>query len=403
VPRVDRFLETPDHLREVKMKRPGSLHITLGWSLMVSACSQSGDAGGGAQAEPEAASSSSSGTGVDPTTTMPTVTGETSPAPTDTTTSTTTSGAPDDDSSSTAADNDTGGSSSSSTADGPSGTCGDGELDGAEECDHGADNDDDAACTLKCKLATCGDQLIWEGQEDCDNGPNNNDNLYAGCTTQCTFGPMCNDGIVQGPEECDLASNNGSGEFPVDGVPCDNGCRFQARLAFLSSMAYKGGELGGVEGAHIKCQLLAEQSGYDNASKFMAWLSDSQHSPDQDFTHIPETGNVPYVRPDGVRIADGWADLTLNGPLEGIIVTNTGEKLLNAPVWTGTAPSGKPFDPNATCDAWSSSDALKKSRIGVSGVDKLGPDWTQWAEERWWTNYASLKCSNAYQIYCFEQ
>ena len=30
-------------------------------------------------------------------------------------------------------------------------------------------------CTRECKLAKCGDGLIWAGKEACDNGPNNNE------------------------------------------------------------------------------------------------------------------------------------------------------------------------------------------------------------------------------------
>jgi hypothetical protein len=72
---------------------------------------------------------------------------------------------------------------------------------------------------------------------------------------------------VHPPEECDLGEDNGTGEFPAGSVQCD-GCRFHARIAFLSSAAYKGGDLGGVEGADLKCQYLANQAGLDNGKVF---------------------------------------------------------------------------------------------------------------------------------------
>jgi hypothetical protein len=365
---------------------------TLACSLLTLACPPTGDPGGDTSGP-----ASSTTTGAEPTTHTPTTSSDTSSVTTD---PTSTSGSPDSSSGDPATDTGT-----ASTGPGaPPPTCGDGQLDPGEECDDGLDNDDQARCTLECELAECGDDLIWQGHESCDEGPNNNDNLYGGCTTQCQLGPTCNDGVVQPPEECDLADANGSGESPApDGVPCDDGCRFSARLVFLSSATYKGGDLGGVEGADIKCQLLAGQAGFDNAINFKAWLSDAQHSPDLDFAHPPETANLPYVRPDGVRIADGWNDLTLNGPAYGITVTDTGEKLLNTFVWTGTAPSGKVFDPAATCEAWSSSASTNKSRLGKSGVDKQAPEWSQWSEERRWTNFASLECHWPYRIYCFEQ
>lgn len=390
------------------MKHPCSPFIALSWSLVSAACNQGGDAGAGA-GEPGTAGSSPPTTSTDPTTiATPTTTGATSPATAgSTSTSTSSEGSSAGGGSTSAVDTATNSTSSSSgtAGDVPSSSCGDGKLDPGEQCDAGAaELDDEGACTLECQAAKCGDQLVWEGKEACDDGPNNNDNLYGACTTQCQFGARCNDGLVQGPEECDLGDDNGSGEFPPYGVPCDNGCRFQARLAFVSSVAYKGGDLGGVEGAHLKCQNLAKQAGFDNSANFRAWLSDAQHSPFQDFNHAPETTGLPYVRPDGVRVADDWDDLILNGPGDGIVVTDTGEKLLSAGVWTGTAPSGKVFDPSATCKSWSSSAAADKSRAGLSDVAKQQPqEWMQWMTEKEWTSKTSFGCYLKYRIYCFEQ
>jgi len=279
-------------------------------------------------------------------------------------------------------------------------------LDPGEECDPGyAELSNSGACTISCQLAKCGDSLVQAGKEACDSGPNNNDDLYGGCTSKCQFGPRCNDGKIQGPEECDLGDGNGSGEIPLNGVACDGGCRFEARLVFLSSLSYKGGDLGGVEGAHIKCQNLAKQAKLDNAAKFMAWISDAQHSPFQDFVHGPQTEGIPYVRPDGVRVADDWDALVLNGPSEGITVTETGEVLLAEWVWTGTVPSGKVLDPSAHCQAWTSSSVQVKSRVGSSGLakEKYPQAWAQWVAERQWTNLVSRTCDNAYRLYCFEQ
>lgn len=370
------------------------------WPLQISlavACVPQGDSPAGASNLGD--SSSSSTTMVPLTTDTPTSVAPTStstgPGPGDLTTST--------------GDADTAGTSSgsgSTIADPPSSGCGDGQLDPGEECDPGfAALSDTGACTLACKTAKCGDSLVWTDKEACDNGPGNNDSLYGGCTTQCDLGPRCDDGQVQGPEECDLGRSNGTGEFPSSGVPCDDGCRFRARLAFLSSAVYKAGDLGGVEGAHIKCRNLAAQAKYDNATKFMAWISDAQHSPFQDFIRGPETVGLAYVRPDGVRVADDWDALVLTGPSEGITVTDAGEVLLNTPVWTGTAPSGKVLDPGAHCQSWTSSSPFEKSRVGSSGFDKAQQKqaWAEWVAERQWTNLASLSCDKSYHLYCLEQ
>lgn len=380
------------------MQRPGTLLIVFGSTLLASACPQ-----GGEQSAPETSSSSTSSTSADPPTSTPT-TGATTSATTGSASTSSTSGPLDTGSSSSAADESGSHDESSSTGTTtgePLQNCGDGELDLDEECDHGAANDDHGACTVECKFATCGDKLTWEGHEDCDNGPNNNDNLYGGCTTQCLFGPRCNDGIVQDTEECDLGENNDSGEFPSESVPCDDGCRFIARLAFLSSETYLAGDLKGVEGANIKCQTLAGEAKFDSANKFKAWLSDGQHSPEQDFT---KDVDLPIVRPDGVRIANNWDDLIVNGPIEGIIVTDKGDSLLEENVWTGTTPSGKLFDPALTCQSWSSSDAADNGWVGLSGVSKLEKtEWDTWVLERQWTNHSARLCVWDHRLYCIEQ
>jgi cysteine-rich repeat protein len=63
---------------------------------------------------------------------------------------------------------------SSTTATASSGTagdvCGDGQPTGDEECDLGAANADDGACTAGCRLPVCGDGLVQLGVEQCDDG-----------------------------------------------------------------------------------------------------------------------------------------------------------------------------------------------------------------------------------------
>jgi hypothetical protein len=275
-----------------------------------------------------------------PTTSLPT-TSATSSTSTGTLTDTTSTG-PGSGSSTGAPDTsgaEPGTSSSGTTELPPSESCGDANLDPGEECDLGAaQNDDQGACTLTCKLPKCGDHLIWAGKEDCDNGDNNNDVLYGGCSTQCTYGPRCGDAKLQDSEECDLGPDNGNGEFLPDSVPCTGGCRFKAKLVFLSSVAYMAGELKTAEDADVECQKLAAKAKFDNAPSFKAWISDASHSPFKDFT---KTAGLPYVRPDGVRIANDWDDLILNGPDDGITVTETGVALMSTGAWTGTGPSGQ--------------------------------------------------------------
>jgi cysteine-rich repeat protein len=59
--------------------------------------------------------------------------------------------------------------------------CGNGVLDGNEECDD-ADDDDLDGCTNACRLARCGDNLIRRHVEDCDDGNTVPDD---GCSADC--------------------------------------------------------------------------------------------------------------------------------------------------------------------------------------------------------------------------
>ncbi len=81
--------------------------------------------------------------------------------------------------------------------------CGDGVLEGDEECDDGEDNGDNAACKSDCTLNVCGDGLLGP-DEECDDG---NLEDTDECPSSCTVA-ACGDGFVQdGVEECDDAND----------------------------------------------------------------------------------------------------------------------------------------------------------------------------------------------------
>ena len=73
--------------------------------------------------------------------------------------------------------------------------------------------------------ARCGDGIV-NGSEDCDDGDKNADDAYGGCTTSYTFGPFCGDGILDTAhgEECDNTVNlSVYGQSQAEG--CGPGCR----------------------------------------------------------------------------------------------------------------------------------------------------------------------------------
>ncbi|MFA4845938.1 MAG: hypothetical protein WC654_05245 [Patescibacteria group bacterium] len=91
--------------------------------------------------------------------------------------------------------------------------CGNGSVEGAEECDDGnSSNNDD--CLNTCVENVCGDDDVETGVESCDNGDENGEVCEAGyedtcnyCNTQCQYktrsGGYCGDEEVNGDEVCD--------------------------------------------------------------------------------------------------------------------------------------------------------------------------------------------------------
>ena len=323
----------------------------------------------------------------------PTSTSTLAPDPTTTTTTTTT----------TTANTTAAASSGETTTTGALDDCGDGELDPGETCDLGhGKNSDAGACTLGCQKAECGDGLVHIGKEECDAGGDNNGDTYGGCTTTCKLGARCGDGTVNGPEECDLGdADNGTGEHNLDGVPCSDTCRHAGLLVFLSSVAYTG-KLGGVHGADGHCQQLATDAGLDNANHFKAWLSDDMSSPYLRFD--PAVDGLPYALLSGLRVADDREQLLQSGPLTGITMTEKGETLLDAAVWTNTTSTGVLLDASLDCAAWKIGSFEFKGSVGRSGVDKQDfKTWQQWKNEHQWTSYATLGCHKEARLFCFEQ
>ncbi|MFH2008289.1 MAG: kelch repeat-containing protein [bacterium] len=87
-------------------------------------------------------------------------------------------------------------------------SCGNGVLEGLEECDSGEDNSDTLpdVCRSNCLLPSCGDG-VTDTNEECDNGQDNSDEIPDACRTNCLL-PSCGDGVIDSGETCDDAGNN---------------------------------------------------------------------------------------------------------------------------------------------------------------------------------------------------
>lgn len=129
----------------------------------------------------------------------------------------------------------TGSAASTATSDATSGTdatgpadtgsfCGDGIVDGDEECDD-ADHVDIDECSNECRRPVCGNGIVQVG-EDCDLGEANDD--HGTCKSDCSAA-ICGDGVVRtGYEMCDGAD---SGKYtceafgyPGGEIGCDRTC-----------------------------------------------------------------------------------------------------------------------------------------------------------------------------------
>jgi cysteine-rich repeat protein len=91
--------------------------------------------------------------------------------------------------------------------------CGDGVVEGDEECDDGNESNNDAC--MNCVVAVCGDGIIQDGVEECDTGPNIGDDQA--CTSEC-LANVCGDGHHGPGEGCDDGND-------IDGDECTNECK----------------------------------------------------------------------------------------------------------------------------------------------------------------------------------
>src|SRR5690606_983409 len=155
--------------------------------------------------------------------------------------------------------------------------------------------------------------------------------------------------------------------------------------------------------ADAKCQALADAA--ELPGTYLAWLStdEANGTPATRFTQWAG----PYVKVDGVSVADNWADL-IDGDLDSQIdKTELGDAAPigttncsggNFPtVWTGTGVAGTLIGPQ-TCNSWTSNGPDNAFWGLASEVDPdlIPPSaWTEWC--------TGPGCSSLSSLYCFQQ
>ncbi|WP_434422234.1 DUF4215 domain-containing protein [Nannocystis pusilla] len=317
--------------------------------------------------------------------------------------------------------------------------CGNGVKEGSEACDDGNAADSDA-CTNTCKVAACGDGIVWAGEEQCDDGPDNgsgkacnelcqasacgdgevgpgetcddgNDDdsddcaacqvaacgdgfTWAGeevcddgndidtddCTSACEPAG-CGDGIVwEGMEECD-------DENLVDTDACTNECMKPRRVIFVTSEKFVG-DLMGLSGADGKCAAAVTALEPLKGKSFKAWLSSSSSWPAK---RLDTQYQGMYVLTDGTVIAEnGWADLTDGELLHAIDLSET-KMLVNATPWTNTRTDGTSAG-TIHCESWTEK---APEYFGAFGRTDL-------ADASWTEAMGMNSCSGAFPLYCIE-
>ncbi len=126
------------------------------------------------------------------------------------------------------------------------------------------------------------------------------------------------------------------------------------------------------------------------AGTYKAWISTSTTSPLVTFS--PSSG--PYVRVDGTKVADDWADL-IDGALDApILVTELGLPLEPGGfgsdfAWTGTTDTGAGSSQH--CESWTSA---APGSNGVVGNAREAVGFSLWLNR---------PCDSLLHLYCFEQ
>ena len=159
---------------------------------------------------------------------------------------------------------------------------------------------------------------------------------------------------------------------------------------FVTSQAFTGA-LGGVAGADAKCQAAADGSISPriNGRTFLAWISTSGTSPAGRFTR----GVKPYVRSDGLLVANDWTDLTDLSLNHGISVDEAGvdHTAEGLAAWTGTSSKNGDYSGQACAD-WTSFTFIDKGDRGNVGGNGSG-----------WSSNGGDVCGASHNLYCFEK
>lgn len=173
------------------------------------------------------------------------------------------------------------------------------------------------------------------------------------------------------------------------------------KVVFVTSHSFTG-NLGGLDGADALCQAAALDAGLPG--RFLAWLSTAGSglgAPEAGPLHRFTRHAVPYVRTDGVKVADHFGDLvdgTLDAPIDRTEFAS--QLFAGNTTWSSTLANGAPTgggNPRlTTCDEWTS-DAVLTQAFSLGTVGATDFTWSAPVLS------VGTPCTSPQRLLCVEQ
>ena len=187
-------------------------------------------------------------------------------------------------------------------------------------------------------------------------------------------------------------ASGASGSSGTSGASGTSGSTGMGKRVFVSSTLVTG-DLGGVTGADAKCQKLATDATLGGT--WRAWVSTPASTTDARFAKA----TTPYIRLDGMKVAESYADMITKGTLLAPISVDEKKNVVpagangRALVWTNTGVAGGSQENNKNCAGWSVADNTT-GVVGNALEDGAG-----------WTSLSGTfpACVTPLRLYCFEQ
>ncbi len=162
------------------------------------------------------------------------------------------------------------------------------------------------------------------------------------------------------------------------------------RIAFVSKGSFATSQ--GLSGADTLCQNEASAAGLANPATFLALLSTSTAPAASRFDM--SAMSAPYVRPDGIEIADA-ATIAAGSTLDSGIWQHADGSYVTefaAATWTGSVVPNDVGVLSATCQDWMTTNGAATGSEGVSNVTDI-----------WWNSGMSTSCLEPLSVYCLAQ